>query len=114
MTSTAEIRNGICLVTLAGEFDRANVEQLRAEIRSCLEESSSVVFDFGAVTFANGGVLSLLYDVLEGLDAGGWLGIARPLPSIERTFSVAGLGRQPNFRIFRTLGEALEAIARGY
>jgi anti-anti-sigma factor len=113
VTSTAEIRNGICLVTLVGEFDRANVEQLRAAIQSCLEETSSVVFDFGAVSFANGGVLSLLHDVLEGLLDGGWLGVARPIPAIERMFQVAGLSRQPNFRVFPTLAEALQVIERG-
>jgi anti-anti-sigma factor len=111
--STAEIRNGVCFVTLAGEFDRANVGQLRAEIDSCLQEASSVLFDFGAVSFANGGVLSLLQDILEGLEEGAWLGIARPLPGIEKTFQVAGLIRQPSFRVFATLGEALEVIERG-
>ncbi len=113
MKSIAEVRNNICLVTLAGEFDRANVDQLRAEIRSCLDEASSVIFDFREVTFANGGVLSLLHDVLDGLSDGGWLGVAQPLPTIENTFRAAGLTRQPRFRIFSTLTEALEIIERG-
>lgn len=113
MTSTAELRNGICFVTLAGEFDRASVDILRVEIDTCLEEASSVLFDFGAVTFANGAVMSLLHDVLEGLRDGGWLGIARPLPSIEKIFQVAGLSSRPRFRVFPTLGEALEVVERG-
>ena len=113
MTSTAEIRHGTCFVTLAGEFDRANVEELAAEIETCLKEASSVLFDFGAVTFINGAVMALLHDVLERLGDGGWLGVARPLPEIERLLGVAGLCDVPNFRIFSTLKEALEVVDRG-
>ena len=112
MTSTAELRNGICIVTLSGEFDRGNADILKGDIETCLEQASSVVFDFGAVTFANGAMMSLLHDVLDGLNDGGWLAIARPLPEIERIFRVAGLTSQPGFRIFPTLGEALEVIGR--
>ena len=113
MTSTAEIRNQTCFVTLAGEFDRADVDKLAAEIKACLESASSVLFDFGAVTFINGAVMSLLLDVLEGLDEGGWLGVARPLPRIGHLLGVAGLTDETNFRIFSTLEEAMEAIERG-
>ena len=67
MTSTAEIRHGICFVTLAGEFDRANVDRLATEIETCLKDASSVLFDFGAVTFINGAVMSLLHDALKRL-----------------------------------------------
>ena len=113
MTSTSEIRNRTCFVTLAGEFDRANVDQLAAEIKPCLASASSVLFDFGAVTYVNGALLSLLLDVLEGLEEGGWLGVARPLPRIERLLGVAGLTDRSNFRIFSTLKEALEVVERG-
>jgi anti-anti-sigma factor len=112
VTSTAEIRNRTCLVTLAGEFDRANVDELRAEIETCLKEASSVLLDLGAVTFINGAVMSLLHDVRERLGNGGWLGVARPLPRIEKLLGVAGLSDLPHFRIFSTLGEALEVIDR--
>ncbi|MCL5734608.1 MAG: STAS domain-containing protein [Actinobacteria bacterium] len=113
MTSTAEVRNGVCFVTLAGEFDRGNVAALKTEIETCLEQASSVVFDFGAVTFANGAVMSLLFDIidrLEKLGEGGWLGVARPVPVIERLFKVTGLVERPNFRIIPTLREALDII----
>ena len=113
MSSTAEIRHGTCFVTLAGEFDRANVEELAAEIETCLASASSVLFDFGAVTFINGAVMSLLHDVLERLGDGGWLGIARPLPRIEKLLGVAGLSHSPKFRIFSTLKEALEVVGQG-
>lgn len=113
VTSTSEIRHRTCFVTLAGEFDRANVDKLAMEIEACLESASSVLFDFGAVTFINGAVMSLLLDVLEGLGEGGWLGVARPLPRIEHLLGVAGLTDKTNFRIFSTLEEALEAINRG-
>ena len=113
MTSTAEIRNQTCLVTMAGEFDRANVDALRAEIEWCLEGATSVVFDFLEVTFINGAVMALLHDVLERVGEDGWLGVARPLVSIERLFAVAGLSALPNFRVFASLEEALEVIDQG-
>ena len=113
MTSTAVVRNGTCFVTLAGEFDRANVDKLAAEIETCLVEASSALFDFGAVTFINGAVMALLHDVIERLGGGGWLGVARPLPRILKQLRVAGLSDLPNFRIFSTLKEALEVIDRG-
>jgi len=113
MTSASEIRNRTCIVTLAGEFDRANVDQLAIEIKGCLEEASSVLFDFAAVTYINGGVMSLLLDILDRLDEDGWLGVARPLPRIEKLLEIAGLSDRANFRIFSSLEEALEAVDRG-
>lgn len=109
MISTFEIRNRTCLVTLAGELDRANVAELVREITACLDNAPSVLFDFGAVTYINGAVMSLLLDVLEGLDEGGWLGVARPLPWIEHLLQVVGLTDRKNFRIFPTITEALQA-----
>jgi anti-anti-sigma regulatory factor len=108
--SIAEVRNQTCVVTLEGEFDRANVDKLASEIASCLDSASSVLFDFGAVTFANGGVMSLLHNTLDGLDPSGWLGVARPLPRVEKLFRVSGLAARPNFRIYSTLREALEIV----
>ena len=113
MNSSAVVRNRTCLVTLAGEFDRANVQELAAEIEACLAEASSVLFDFGEVTFVNGALMSLLHDVVERLGDGGWLGVARPLPWILKQLGVAGLSDLPNFRVFATLEEALEVIDRG-
>ena len=65
MASTSEIRNRTCFVTLTGEFDRANVDQLVVEIKDCLNEAPSVLFDFAAVTYVNGAVVSLLLDILD-------------------------------------------------
>jgi len=113
VTSTAEIRNRTCLVTMAGEFDRANVDALRAEIQACLESASSVVLDFRQVSFANGAVMSLLHDILDLVGERGWLGVAEPLESIERLFTVAGLSSRLNFRVFSSLEQALDVIDRG-
>jgi anti-anti-sigma factor len=110
VASRFEIRDQTCVVTLAGEFDRANLDTLVREITACLTSAPSVLFDFGAVTYVNGAVMSLLLDVLEGLDEGGWLGVARALPWIEHLLQIAGLTERKNFRIFPSLDEALEAV----
>jgi len=110
VTSTAEIRHQSCLVTMAGEFDRANVGALRAEIEWCLDSVTSVVLDFRAVSFIDGAVMSLLHEILERLGDEGWLGVAEPLADIERLFRVAGLSAWPRFSVFPTLVEALKII----
>ena len=113
MNSTAVVRKKTCLVTLAGEFDRSNVDALRAEIEACMTSASSVLFDFGAVTFINGAVMSLLHDIVEELGSDGWLGVARPVAWILKQLGAAGLSELPNFRVFATLEEALEVVDRG-
>jgi anti-anti-sigma factor len=109
--STLEIRDGICFLTLSGEYDRSNVRGLKAEIRSCLEQAPSVVLDFAAVSFVNGAVMTLLRNTIDGLSAGGWVGIARPNPEITRLFEVAGLTAHPQFRLFPTMAAAGQATA---
>lgn len=113
LMSACEIRHRTCMVTLAGEFDRATVDALAGEIKPCLDRASSVLFDLGAVTFIDGAVLALLLDILEEQGEGGWLGVARPRPWIERLLEIAGLTDKTTFRIFSTRTEALEAIDRG-
>jgi anti-anti-sigma factor len=112
VTSRAEIRSGICLISLDGEFDRTNVAEVRAEIDTCMPQSTSLVLDFGNVSFANGAVLSLLLETLEKLSPDGSVGIVRPLPEIERLFHVAGLTDHPNFRVYASLADALETPGR--
>lgn len=106
MTSTAEIRNGICLVTLDGEFDRASVEEIRVEVERCLRHASSVVFEFSDVTFVDGGILALLREIHDSLGTGGWLGVARPRPWIRHLFEVTGLSAQPGFRVLADIKDA--------
>lgn len=112
MTSRVEIRSGICVISLDGEFDRNNIAEVRSQIETCLRQSKSLVLDFGDVTFANGAVLALLMETLERLSPDGWVSIVRPLPEIERLFQVAGLTDRPNFRVLATLAEALEGPGR--
>lgn len=107
MTSTAEIRNGICFVTLSGEFDRSNAIQLMGDIETCLNQASSVVFDFRAVTFANGAIMCLLHDILEIVGPVGRVAVVGAIPDIERLFQVASLTGQPNFHVFATMEEAM-------
>ena len=113
MTITFEMRNGTCLLAPVGEFDRTNAGELAISIEECLRSASSVVLDFQAVTFVDGGVLSLFYDVLERLEGQGWLGIVRPIPWVRRLFDITGLSEKRNFRLFSTMEEALEAIDQG-
>jgi anti-anti-sigma factor len=113
VTITFEVRHGTCLLALEGEFDRANVGELAGAIEECLRNVSSIALDFQAVTFVDGGVLSLLHDVLESLEGQGWLAVVRPTPWVRRLIAIAGLSERRNFRLFSTMKETLEAIDRG-
>lgn len=110
MAITFETRKGTCLLALAGEFDRTNVDDLAAAAQKCLESAPSLVLGFRDVTFVDAGVLSLLHDVLDGLESRGWLGIVEPIPGIRRLLDVSGLSRRRNLRLFSTMAEAVSAI----
>jgi anti-anti-sigma factor len=113
LTSTAQIHKQTCVVTLEGEFDRSNVDKLAAEIEDCLRDSTSVLFDFEAVTFVNGAVMALLHTILERLSADGWLGVVEVSPGITKILKVAGLFDQSNFRFFKTREAAMRAVNEG-
>ena len=113
MTITFEVRNGTCLLALRGDFDRANLGELAGAIEDCLGSAPSIALDFRAVTFIDGGALSLFHDVLGSLTAQGWLAVVGPSAFVRRLLDVVGLSGQSNFRIFSTMKEALEVIDRG-
>ena len=113
MTITFEVRNGTCVLALEGEFDRDNAPELATTIDECLGSASSIAIDFQAVTFVDGGVLSLFHEVLENLEGQGWLAIIRPVPWLRRLFDITGLSAKRNFRLFSTMQEAFEAIDQG-
>jgi len=113
VTITYEVRNGTCLLALKGDFDRANLPELAETMKDCLGSASSIALDFQAVTFVDGGVLSLLNQVLEDLEGRGWLGVVRPTPWVRRLIGIADLSARTNFRIFSTMQEALEVIDQG-
>ncbi len=113
MTITFEIRNGTCLLALSGDFDRTNAGELADIIEECLRSASSLALDFQAVTFVDGGILTLVIDVLGGMNDRGWLAIVRPAPRVRRLLDITGLPAIRNFRLFSTMEEALEAIDRG-
>lgn len=108
-----DIRNGTCLLTLSGEYDRANVDELASDIKGCFGSAPSVLLDFQEVTFVDGAVLSLLHDVLERMSNRGRLGIARALPRMEDLLRIAGLTKRSNFQVFSSLEEAFQAISEG-
>jgi len=82
-------------------------------MKDCLGSASSIAIDFQAVTFVDGGVLSLLHQVLEDLEGQGWLGVVGPTPWVRRLIGIAGLSARINFRIFSTMQEALQVIDEG-
>jgi anti-anti-sigma factor len=107
---TYRMRNGTCLLAPAGEFDRSNAGDFYVAIEASLQSASSVALDFEAVTFVDGGVLSVLLDLLESLEGQGWIAVVRPAPRVRRLLDLVGVSEKTNFRLFPTLQGALKAI----
>ena len=113
MTITHEVRHGTCLLALQGDFDRANVGEVADAIDDCLGSAASIAMDFHAVTFIDGGVLSLFHDVLGNLEGRSWLAVVAPSPQVLRLLDVGGVLGHENFRIFSSMKEALRVIDQG-
>jgi len=107
---TYQMRNGTCLLAPAGELDRSNAGDFSVAIEASLQSASSVALDFEAVTFVDGGVLSVLLDLLESLEGQRWIAVVRPAPRVRRLLGFVGVFEKTNFRLFPTMQGALEAI----
>jgi anti-anti-sigma factor len=66
----SERRKGSLVVTLAGEVDLSNAEQLQARIERILEPGVPLVIDLSAVEYIDSQGLRLLSELARACDAG--------------------------------------------
>ena len=89
-----EQRDGGAVVTLAGELDLYNAEEVRAAIAGALEPSPRcLVIDLAEVEFMDSTALGVLVEARAIAGAGG-LRLAAPQLATRRTLQVSGLDRQ--------------------
>ncbi len=105
-----EKRDGATVVSLAGELDLYNAEDVRAALlECCAEEPSVLVVDLAGVTFIDSTALGVLIEARSRLADRDGFRLATPGLETRRALEVSGLDR--HFSVFDTVADALGAGA---
>jgi anti-sigma B factor antagonist len=101
-------RDGGVVVTLAGELDLYNAEEVRgALLDACAGEPQVLVVDLEEVRFVDSTALGVLIEARSKLADRGGFRLAAPGLETRRALEVSGLDR--HFLVHDTVAEALEA-----
>jgi anti-sigma B factor antagonist len=101
-------RNGAVVVSLAGELDLYNAEQVRsALLDACAGEPEMLVVDLGDVTFIDSTALGVLIEARSRMADRSGFRLAAPGLETRRALEVSGLDR--HFLVHDTIAEALAA-----
>jgi anti-sigma B factor antagonist len=101
-------RNGSVVVSLAGELDLYNAEEVRsALLDACAGEPELLVVDLERVRFIDSTALGVLIEARSRMADRGGFRLAAPGLETRRALEVSGLDR--HFIVHDTVAEALEA-----
>jgi anti-sigma B factor antagonist len=101
-------RDGAVVVSLAGELDLYNAEEVRrALLEACAEEPELLVVDLEEVRFIDSTALGVLVEALSKTADRRGFRLAAPGLETRRALEVSGLDR--HFNVHDTVAEALEA-----
>jgi anti-sigma B factor antagonist len=101
-------RDGALVVSLAGELDLYNAEEVRSALREVLAgEPKVLVVDLEQVTFIDSTALGVLIEALSTMADRSGFRLAAPGLETRRALEVSGLDR--HFLVHDTVAEALEA-----
>jgi anti-anti-sigma factor len=101
-----EKRDGATVVSLAGELDLYNAEDVRAALlESSTEKPSVLVIDLAEVTFIDSTALGVLVEARSHFDDPNRLRLAAPAAETRRALEVSGLDR--HFSVHDTVDDAL-------
>jgi anti-sigma B factor antagonist len=103
-----ERQNGAVVLSLAGELDLYNAEEVRgALLNACADEPDVLVVDLGEVRFIDSTALGVLIEARSRLTDRSGFRLAAPGLETRRALEVSGLDR--HFLVHDTVAEALEA-----
>ena len=106
--SGTDRRNGAVVVSLAGELDLYNAEEVRSALREVLAgEPEVLVVDLEQVNFIDSTALGVLIEALSKMTDRRGFRLAAPGLETRRALEVSGLDR--HFLVHETVAEALEA-----
>lgn len=101
-------RDGAVVVSLTGELDLYNAEDVRAALlECCAEEPAVLVVDLGEVTFIDSTALGVLIEARSRMADRAGFRLAAPGLETRRALEVSGLDR--HFSVHDTVDAALEA-----
>jgi anti-sigma B factor antagonist len=101
-------RDGAVIVSLAGELDLYNAEEVRrALLEACAAEPKVLVVDLGEVRFIDSTALGVLIEARSRMGDRKGFRLAAPGLETRRALEVSGLDR--HFLVHETVPEALEA-----
>ena len=103
-------RDGATVVSLAGELDLYNAEDVRAALlECCAEEPSVLVIDLAEVTFVDSTALGVFIEARSRLADRDGFRLAAPGLETRRALEVSGLDR--HFSVFDTVADAVGSDA---
>jgi anti-sigma B factor antagonist len=106
--SGVDLRDGAVVVSLAGELDLYNAEEVRsALLEACAGHPGLLVVDLGEVRFIDSTALGVLIEARSRLTDRSGFRLASPGLETRRALEVSGLDR--HFLVHDTVAEALEA-----
>ena len=106
--SGVDRREGAVVVSLAGELDLYNAEEVRsALLDACATEPDVLVVDLEEVRFIDSTALGVLIEARSRMDERRGFHLAAPGIETRRALEVSGLDR--HFLVHGTVAEALEA-----
>lgn len=101
-------RDGATIVSLAGELDLYNAEEVRSALLDAVaEEPDKLVVDLEEVTFIDSTALGVLVDVHRRMGGREKFHLAAPGLEVRRALEVSGLDR--HFSVHDTIADALDA-----
>jgi anti-sigma B factor antagonist len=106
--SGVDSRDGVVVVSLAGELDLYNAEEVRRTLlEACAGEPSVLVVDLGEVRFIDSTALGVLIEARSRMADRRGFRLAAPGVETRRALEVSGLDR--HFLVHDTVPEALDA-----
>lgn len=89
LSCDVEVLDGVATITVAGELDLSNVEELRTQVDAVLASSPrSAVFDLSGLEFVDSSGLGLLIDAAQ---RAGQVTVRRPSRPVRRLIEISGL-----------------------
>ena len=84
--------DGVCVVSVEGDFDLADVDEFLEQARACLDRSDRVEVDLGKVSFIDSSGLGALVRVRkEGAEQGRSVSLVNVSPATHRLLEITGL-----------------------
>ena len=101
-------RDGAVVLSLAGELDLYNAEEVRAALlEACADEPKTLVVDLGEVRFIDSTALGVLIEARSRMSDRSGFRLAAPGLETRRALEISGLDR--HFLVHDTVAEALDA-----